>query len=626
MEPRRTADDPAGAPSESPSRFAHAGRALTLALALVFLWMAWGRFENVHHRTFDLAFYGRLSWGLAVFDGWDPLQHANVLGLHLSLILIPLGWLGRVFGTVPVLLTAQVAAVAGAALLLGRLAHRHLGRLGWLVGPLVFLGYPNISHVVSYEWHPGTMAVLPLAWALERLDASDRRGVVWASLGVLACREDLALVTALLGLLLAWPARPWSGPDDGRGDELHSAWRTGLALAAGSLAYLALFAFVLHPRFAPAEGSFQAHFGHLGDGAADAVANVLADPLRLLAHVDRAKLTWLPRVLAPLAFLPLVAPRLAIPALPVLGVAFFSAFHTTANLDSHYLTTALPPLVAAALVGAGRVSGSLAERRPLLREAPGLVLASASLVGWALAGQGPTDRAFHADRQTVARRIVLDSIPDRVSVQAPAPLLPHLVERNRLHMGWQRDEGAEYVVLDLWHRERYRGREVLLRTSEEPTMRSWLARPELAVVAHSGSYVVLRRGLDPRGPESIAGDYLLATGAEPAGEPLTDCLRVVGARRLGAGEVALELHATGPCPADLALRIDGRVDLLFDGLLSPAHLRAGDRLRSDHVFAGDELALATLRSSGARPRPVDPERVLVPLGDKIDAPQSTSGR
>ena len=623
MEPRKTADDPAGASPESPaSRYALAGGALTLALALVFLWMAWGRFENVHHRTFDLAFYGRLAWGLAVFDGWDPLQHANVLGLHLSLVLIPLGWLGRIFGTVPVLLTAQVAAVAGAALFLGRLARRHLGSLGWLVGPLAFLGYPNISHVVSYEWHPGTMAVLPLAWGLERLDAGDRRGVVWASLGVLACREDLALVTALLGLLLAWPARPWS---DRAGDGQPSTWPTGLALAVGSLAYLALFAFVLHPRFAPAEGSFQAHFGHLGDGAADAIANVLGDPLRLFAHVDRAKLTWLPRVLAPLAFLPLVAPRLAIPALPALGVAFFSAFHTTANLDSHYLTTALPPLAAAALVGAGRVSGWLAERRPLLREAPALVLASASLVGWALAGQGPTDRAFHADRETVARRIVLDTIPGRVPVQAPAPLLPHLVERERLHMGWQRDEGADYVVLDLWHRERYGGREVLLRTSEEPTMRSWLARPEFAVVAHSGNYAVLRRGLDPRGPESIAGDYLLATGADPAGEPLTDCLRVVGARRVGAGEVAVELHAMGPCPADLALRIDGRVDLLFDGLLSPAHLRSGDRLRSEHVFAGDELALATLRSSGARPRPADPERVLVPLGDGIDAAQSTSG-
>jgi len=594
------------------SRFEWAGWAFTLLAALVLLWMAGARFHNVHQRTFDLGFYGRMAWGLAVFDGWDPIQHAHVLGLHVSPVLVPLGWLGRLFGTIPVLLAAQVAAVAGAALILGRLAARRLGPIGHLIGPVAFVAYPNLGHVTTYEFHPGTLAVLPLAWAMERLDAGDSRGVARGAIGLLLCREDLALVALMLALVLGWPHRPWRRS----GDRDHAEWRRALQLAVGALAYLALFAFVLHPMFAPTDGPFQAHFGHLGATPDEAVANLLSDPLRLFAHVDRDKLTWLPRVLAPLAFLSVLAPRMALPALPVLAIAFFSAFPTTVELYSHYLTLAVPPLAAAAIVGAAKVGARLPNRWSPL---PSVALAVAAMVGWALVGESPTAKAFRPDADTVTRRIILESIPDGASVQAPGPFLPHLVERSRLHHGWKNDDGADFVVLDLWHRERYGGREVLLRTSEEPIMRGWLAKNDMAVVAHAGRYVLLERAADPRGPRGIADDFIVTTGAEPAGDPLTDCLRVLGAERVDPSRVSLQLHATGPCPADLAMRIDGRVDLLFGGLLSPAHLRAGDRLVSDHAFGGEVLRLSMLRSSGARPNVSDPVEVVVPVA------QSTSG-
>ncbi len=593
------------------TRFEWAAWALTLAVALTLLWMAGSRFQNVHQQTFDLGFYGRLAWGLAVFDGWDPLQNAHVLGLHVSPVLIPLGWLGRLFGTIPVLLTAQILAVSGAALVLGRLASRHLGPMGHLIGPIAFLAHPNLSHVTTYEFHPGTLAVLPLAWALDRLDAGDSKGVARGAIGILLCREDLALVVLVLALLVAWPARPWRKKGKGRPNE----WRGGVHLAIGALSYLALFALVLHPTFAPKDGPFQAHFGHLGANPAEAIDNLLANPLRAFAHVGEDKLTWLPRVLAPLAFLPLLAPRLALPALPVLAIAFFSAFPTTVNLDSHYLTLAIPSLVAAALVGAGRLRDWLPDR--IDGVAP-FGLATAAMVGWALAGQTPMAEAFAADRETVARRIVLDAIPEGASVQAPGPFLPHLIERKRLHHGWKRDRGADYVVLDLWSRERYGGREVMLRTSEEPIIRGWFAKDDLAVVERAGRYVVLERGRDPRG--GIANEYITRTGAELAGRRLTECLNLVAAERTSESTVALELHATGRCPADLGLRIDDRVELLFDGLLSPVHLRDGDRLRSEHRSEDDVLHLSMLRSSGARPLPEDPSEVLVTVGHSTSGP------
>ena len=90
--------------------------------------------------------------------------------------------------------------------------------------------------------------------------------------------------------------------------------------------------------------------------------------------------------------------------------------------------------------------------------------------------------------------------------------------------------------------------------------------------------------------------------------------------------LSLELTARARCPDDLAIRFGGddmpvRVDLLFEGLLSPAQLGPGDALRSPHVLSAQERAailqhglyVGVLRANGKRPRPSDPASVPVPL-------------
>jgi hypothetical protein len=88
----------------------------------------------------------------------------------------------------------------------------------------------------------------------------------------------------------------------------------------------------------------------------------------------------------------------------------------------------------------------------------------------------------------------------------------------------------------------------------------------------------------------------------------------------------LELAARDACPDDLALRIGTgvrprRVDLIADGILSPAHFLAGDRIRSSHVLSdreldaitADGLRIGAIRESGARPAHEDPLAIDVPL-------------
>ena len=101
-----------------------------------------------------------------------------------------------------------------------------------------------------------------------------------------------------------------------------------------------------------------------------------------------------------------------------------------------------------------------------------------------------------------------------------------------------------------------------------------------------------------------------------------------GKARLTGDELVLVLIARSACDDDLALRIGTgarprRVDLIADGLFSPAHFRAGDRIRSAHVLSAiersaitqDGLHVGAIRASGARPAHEDPLSIAVRLAD-----------
>lgn len=615
---------------------------LMLAAGALFFALAWQRHATFHARNFDLAFYARLAWGESHHDGWEPIVDAHVYGLHFVWALELLGWVGVLLGQVRTLLLAQSIAVALAAWPLARIGARALrdavggravglvgslgGALGAYAGALAWLLHPNLSHVATNDFHPGTLATLPLAWCCEALHRRSAPGLAWSALGVLACREDLALVLVVLGLAFAFST--WSAPQR-RG--------VGLGVAALAALYVAVFLGYFHPRYAPATGSLELHFGRWGGSAPEVLASVLTHPgevVAWLAAPERAP--YLVVITASLAFLPFLAPEWLLLAGPVLATNLLSAFPTTLFLDSHYLTPAVPALVAGALVGASRASVLLRGRSeaPLSRAAFALPLCACAGLGHLLAGGSPVGARFDREAYVLDARAegigrALEVVPEGASVQAPERVLAHFAERRVLARPPPPERNTDYVVLDAWPRRVHRHRESLLRTDEEPTLRDWLARPDHALVAADGDVLVLARGGSP--DESIArARYVRGSASAEEGRALTSCLALVGAAlREDDGEGAslvLTLAARGPCDSDLALRIGwgyrpGRVDLVAEGLLSPAHFRAGDRIESVHAMTREELAavrrhglrVGAIRQSGARPSHEDPVALDVPV-------------
>ncbi|MET0284894.1 MAG: DUF2079 domain-containing protein [Polyangiales bacterium] len=560
------------------------------------LGLSWARYANVHQRTFDLALYARMAWGFAHGDGWAPLLGTSVWGCHLSPVLLPLGLLGRVFGTVPVLLTAQAASIALMLFPLARIGARRLGMRGvWLAGA-AWLLYPNVFHVGTYEFHPGTLALLPMTWAFDALDRGKLEQLAWCALAALCCREELGAFAALMF---------WLHYRD-------RAQKRALIYGASSVAYMVVGLLIVSAH-APMQGSADAHFGVWGGSPFGVLRALFTDPGQVFAHF-KARLSYLPRLLAPLSFFSLLAPRLLLPALPYIALNMISAFPTATQQYSHYLTPALPALLVSGLVGVSDVRA----RFPRVTWFIALAIAHFALGGSPLSLD--FDRsAYVEDDTTRAARTILSAIPPEASVQAPYALLPHLAERKDLRRAPPPDAGLRYTVIDVSHRQRYARQEVLLRTSEEPLIRAWLARRDVQMIAYAPPYALFER--------AERGARACVTPGSEQGTPLTQCLSVVDAR-LDHGELVLRMTARDACPPDLALRysIEGKhwpVVLLCDGALSPARLQAGDVIESRHRLTPEEraalerseqLQLGSLRASGDTVLHGDPRAVTVRLG------------
>lgn len=559
------------------------------------------RFHNVHQRTFDLALYARLAWGLAHGDFDSPISASHALGTHIAPMLLPLGLLGRLVGVVPVLLVAQAACIALTLFPFARIAARRLGKPGVTLAIAAFLLYPNLFHVGSYEFHPGTLALLPMVWSYDALDRARFAQFGWALAAAIACREDLAAFSLLIALVYF---------------SLHRD-RRALYLAGGATVYLALSLLVIVCH-APAHSSAEQHFAVWGGSPFGIARTLFEEPVRVFSHfATRERLLYLPRVLAPLSFFSLRAPHLLLPALPYLALNLASTFPTATGQYSHYLTAALPALLVSGLVG---VSDSRAKFVRFMWFAT-LAISHHALGGSPLSRD--FDRAaFFADAATDAARQVLAQIPPEVSVEAPDALLPHLAERKLVRRVREAPD-SEYVVLDVAHRTRYARSEQLLRTIEEPRVRALLSREDYALMVYAPPYALFARRPARQGP--IAQSCFASAPEAADSIPLTDCLELVSAA-LSGRELSLQLRARAACPSDLALRfgpdpMPGRVELLCGGKLSPALLREGELVLSRYALSERGAAevrarglwVGTLRANGAPVEPHDRAAVKVTL-------------
>jgi uncharacterized membrane protein len=307
-----------------------------------------GSLSILRHRAFttgryDLGNMVQTVWNTAhghflQMTGGDGVQISR-LAAHFDPILAAFAPLWWIWPSPEMLLAVQAAAVALGALPVFWLARKHIGseRAG-LAFALVYLLYPATQWLTLNEFHPVALACPLLLFAFWYLD--EGRLIPFAVFAVVAMttKEEVGLVVAGMGV---WCAV--------RGNR-----RTGAVIAGAGVLVSALAIAVVIPHYnAGAESAFYGRYDAVGGSAGGIARTAVTHPWTLFEHAFQHRdFHFLLHLLVPLSFLFVLSPLLLVAFVPEAAINQLSATQTQTSIHFHYTAAAIPPLIAASVLGA----------------------------------------------------------------------------------------------------------------------------------------------------------------------------------------------------------------------------------------------------------------------------------
>jgi len=368
--------------------------------------------------------------------------------------------------TLLVLQTLVVASGAFPAFWLARLRLRN--ELAAVAIALVYLLYPAQQQATIFEFHAVTLTASLLLFTLYFMYT---RQTVWLFIFAIlsmACKEEIPLVIAFFGL--------WS-------IIFQQRWRSGLVLVLLAIGWIGLI-FWAYRHFSPTGHPLLAsRYAYLGNGPVEILRNVLLHPRSLIyQHVlERSHRLYVRILLAPVGYLPLLAPWILVLALPSIAINLFSTDPNQYLGVFHYSAEIVPVLIFATIeaivviiwacqffVTRLRQQTEHEQRQPdepklvsvhrldhWLRPVMLIILISFVLFNVVREdipyGSLPITRGFTWPRITYHERLAqnfLNMIPNSASVSAQSSLVPHISERKSIYLFPYQDDNADYIFLD----------------------------------------------------------------------------------------------------------------------------------------------------------------------------------
>jgi uncharacterized membrane protein len=461
---------------------AHAAFLVVWLAALVYVVVLSAEAVSAHRSFvtgFDTALYDQYLWLLA--NGHEPFStivSKPMLADHFQpglALLTPLYWLG---GDVPVLLVVQSVALAATAPALYALARAAGARPAFAAVPaLLWLACPFVARLNLWEFRPTAFASVLLV--LSVLGAVQRR--LWllgaTALLALSLKEDLALVYAALGLVLA----------------LRGERRLGAVVAGASAAWLVVASIVIRAGGESDEAFGRRFAGDRGDSMGEALVWMLRHPVDTAGDVVHESLVYLVALLAATGGLALLAPLWMLLALPTALHNALSAYEPQHLLSYHYHQLTMTGLFVAAAFGVSRL-GRAGGRLRLA--AAGGVAAAAVLA----LGAGSWAHAHWTEEVRLPReptQAVLAVIPADAPVAASSHLLPHVSRRLEVYTFPEPflplDNGSPLTEAEFAERAR-RVEYVLYRVNDLPVEYGGSPERALAAIERAGFVPVARAG------------------------------------------------------------------------------------------------------------------------------------
>ncbi len=330
---------------------------LLLAVVMVAyaLWMgdqALLRYDTFKATAFDLGNMDQAVWN--TLHG-HPFEFTNRsdnyygapirLAQHVEPILLLLAPLYLFHADARIMLVFQTLAVTVGALPTFLLTRKYLPTLP-LLAPIMAAAYLFMPASIGqniYDFHPATLAAPLLLFAILALTY---RRIVWfliACILAASCKEEMPLVVAMLGVLVAWK---------------YKLPRLGLLLFVGGIVLSAIAFLVIEPHFnvGAKENTYWYRYAALGSSPKAAVVNVLLHPwLPLVLFVTFDRVYYLLSLLRSSGFLALLAPEWLLPTLPSLAINLLSSDMYLHSGVYQYNAAIIPFVVVAAIHGARRL-------------------------------------------------------------------------------------------------------------------------------------------------------------------------------------------------------------------------------------------------------------------------------
>jgi uncharacterized membrane protein len=407
----------------------------------VFGYLTWRQQSNFATWGFDLGIHDQAIWlaahGHRMFDTVRGLDYFGQNVNLISLLFVPLYWLGAGPHLLDLIHTAALAAGGVPLWLLTR--DRTGSRWLALAPAVAYFLYPSLSFMVWWEYHPDTLAILPLlfAWWL-----ASRQRWGWFAISAalaLSCKEDVAL--ALVGMAVALVL--WGRPS-GRRTPLLASWArrrwlgwvdvqvvVAAAVAVGALTWFEIATRVIIPANNAGRPPFyESFFWSFGNTPVHVVWNLFRHPSRIV-HLARtaSRKKYFLQMLGPVGFLFVLALPVFLIGLPQLLVNVMDQGESL-SIDSQYGALVLVGVFLATAEAFGYIART---RRCWLPVAASWLLATslASAVAWGITPIGTGFGANWASSPPYAKQLhqALALVPPAAGVSVSYDLTAQVSHR-----------------------------------------------------------------------------------------------------------------------------------------------------------------------------------------------------
>ncbi len=396
--------------------------AVVAVWSLVFIVLGWWRHDRFGTFGFDLGVWDQAIWLLSRFEmPFITLRGLNFWGHHMNPVLmlfVPFYWLGA--GPL-FLLAVQVLVQASGAIAVYLLARDRLADR-WLAVVLggVLLLLPSYQFQAWWFFHPESLAVAPLLFAYWAARAKRWGWYGVAAVLAVACKEEVALAVAVMGVLIAM-----------RDDRRIGAVTTVLALG-----WFALATRVIIPRVNGIGPFYESFFGEFGKTPTEVLRSVVTRPAEALETATQPdRMDYYRMMFAPVAFLPIFALHVMLIGAPMLAINVLSAIGYHRQIRYQYSAIVIAALMLATVEALAKLATSQGMRRFLV----GLVVVTSfgATVAW---GPSPVSTKFRDglwelsdNPRNEVKRQAIDVVPDDAATSAAYYLVPHLAHRKRIY-------------------------------------------------------------------------------------------------------------------------------------------------------------------------------------------------